>query len=86
MYSGQMSGLSAATQKSAVVELVGRHRHGLRFGAHLKKTEVQFSDDYLLLAAHLILINAEQCVPAPAALTDTVFKVRVLVTLLSEID
>jgi len=56
-----------------VVEWVGRHRDGLRFGVDLKKTEVQFSDDYLLLAAHLILLNADD-----ASNTNTVFQAIVL--------
>ena len=70
MYSGVCSSLSAGERQAAVVELVGRHRHGLRFGQDLKKTETQFSDDYLLVAAHLLLITAQK-----DAITNTVFQV-----------
>ena len=67
-----MTSLPSDARKSAVVELVSRHKDGLRFGADLKKTEIQFSDDYLLLAAHLILSDSDG-VASP--LTDRVFQV-----------
>ena len=70
MYSGLMESLSELDRKCVVVEFVSRHRDGLRFGVDLKKTEVQFSDDYLLLAAHLILLCVEE-----NNLTNTVFQV-----------
>ena len=67
-----MSSLPPDARKSAVVELVRRHRDGLRFGEDLKKTEIPFSDDYLLLAAHLILSATEG---AASPLTDRAFQV-----------
>ena len=67
-----MTSLSPDARKLVVVELVSRHRDGLRFGEDLKKTEIQFSDDYLLLAAHLILSNEDG---AASPLTDRVFQV-----------
>nr|XP_033812407.1 N-alpha-acetyltransferase 25, NatB auxiliary subunit isoform X2 [Geotrypetes seraphini] len=39
----------------AVQELTLRYRHGLQFGKSCLKTELQFSDYYCLLAAHVLL-------------------------------
>ncbi|XP_053135416.1 N-alpha-acetyltransferase 25, NatB auxiliary subunit isoform X2 [Hemicordylus capensis] len=44
------------TQKlDAIRDLMLRYRHGLDFGKSCLKTELQFSDYYCLLAAHLLL-------------------------------
>ncbi|KAJ7309828.1 hypothetical protein JRQ81_007899 [Phrynocephalus forsythii] len=44
------------TQKlGAIQDLMSRYRHGLDFGKSCLKTELQFSDYYCLLAAHLLL-------------------------------
>ena len=52
---GLHSNLSKDAILALVKELVQRHQHGLAFGENLLKTDLQYSDDYLLLAVHLLL-------------------------------
>ena len=52
---GLHSNLSSDDKQSLVVELVERHQRGLALGENLLKTDLQYSDHYLLLAVHLLL-------------------------------
>ncbi|MEE6503871.1 hypothetical protein FKM82_004997 [Ascaphus truei] len=42
-------------KQAAVQEITMRYRHGLEFGKSCLKTELQFSDYYCLIAAHMLL-------------------------------
>uniref|UniRef100_A0A8C5PD91 N-alpha-acetyltransferase 25, NatB auxiliary subunit n=1 Tax=Leptobrachium leishanense TaxID=445787 RepID=A0A8C5PD91_9ANUR len=42
-------------KQEAVQEMTLRYRHGLTFGLSCMKTELQFSDNYCLLGAHMLL-------------------------------
>ncbi|XP_072043976.1 N-alpha-acetyltransferase 25, NatB auxiliary subunit-like [Amphiura filiformis] len=52
---GLHSNLSAEETLALIKELVQRHQRGLSFGKELLKTDLQYSDDYLLIAVHLLL-------------------------------
>ncbi|XP_073419656.1 N-alpha-acetyltransferase 25, NatB auxiliary subunit isoform X2 [Dendrobates tinctorius] len=55
----RLLGLSYKMEKlqkqDAIREVVGRYRHGLQFGSSCLKTELQFSDYYCLIGAHMLL-------------------------------
>ncbi|KAJ8312970.1 hypothetical protein KUTeg_010343 [Tegillarca granosa] len=54
-YLGMYDKCSVEEKISLAKELLDRYKHGLQFGKTLLKTEVQFSDNYLLLAIYLLL-------------------------------
>ena len=54
-YLGLHSNLSMEETQTLAKELMQRHQHGLTFGKQLLKTDLQYSDDYLLLTVHLLL-------------------------------
>ncbi|XP_019711940.1 N-alpha-acetyltransferase 25, NatB auxiliary subunit [Hippocampus comes] len=47
--------LDAAAKLRLVAELKAHYRHGLKFGKNALKTELQFSDMYCLMAAHVYI-------------------------------
>ncbi|XP_077353966.1 N-alpha-acetyltransferase 25, NatB auxiliary subunit [Festucalex cinctus] len=47
--------LDAAAKLRLVAQLKARYRHGLKFGKNTLKTELQFSDMYCLMAAHVYI-------------------------------
>ncbi|XP_053553147.1 N-alpha-acetyltransferase 25, NatB auxiliary subunit-like, partial [Bombina bombina] len=47
--------MDKSQKQSAVREMTMRYRHGLRFGKSCLKTELQFSDYYCLIGAHMLL-------------------------------
>ncbi|XP_040202157.1 N-alpha-acetyltransferase 25, NatB auxiliary subunit [Rana temporaria] len=47
--------MDRAQKQEAVREIIFRYRHGLHFGKSCLKTELQFSDYYCLIGAHLLL-------------------------------
>ncbi|XP_063820433.1 N-alpha-acetyltransferase 25, NatB auxiliary subunit isoform X1 [Pseudophryne corroboree] len=54
--------MDKAQKQDAVREMTVRYRHGLKFGRTCLKTELQFSDYYCLIGAHMLLdlwINGE---------------------------
>ncbi|KAM4052844.1 N-alpha-acetyltransferase 25, NatB auxiliary subunit [Anomaloglossus baeobatrachus] len=55
----RLLGLSYKMEKmqkqDAIREVIGRYRHGLQFGNSCLKTELQFSDYYCLIGAHMLL-------------------------------
>ncbi|KAM9329702.1 N-alpha-acetyltransferase 25, NatB auxiliary subunit [Gastrophryne carolinensis] len=66
MQLGRLLGLHQKMERvqkqEAVKEITIRYRHGLRFGKSCLKTELQFSDYYCLIGAHMLLdlwINGE---------------------------
>ncbi|XP_061658118.1 N-alpha-acetyltransferase 25, NatB auxiliary subunit [Syngnathoides biaculeatus] len=47
--------LDAAAKLRLIAELKAHYRHGLKFGTNALKTELQFSDMYCLMAAHVYI-------------------------------
>ncbi|XP_018425211.1 PREDICTED: N-alpha-acetyltransferase 25, NatB auxiliary subunit [Nanorana parkeri] len=52
---GLQEKMDRAQKQEAVGEIIVRYRHGLQFGKSCLKTELQFSDYYCLIGAHLLL-------------------------------
>ncbi|KAM9734551.1 N-alpha-acetyltransferase 25, NatB auxiliary subunit isoform 1-T1 [Menidia menidia] len=52
---GLQHALDVAGKLRLIAELKAHYRHGLRFGKNALKTELQFSDMYCLMAAHVFI-------------------------------
>ncbi|CAG5867799.1 unnamed protein product [Menidia menidia] len=52
---GLQHALDVAGKLRLITELKAHYRHGLRFGKNALKTELQFSDMYCLMAAHVFI-------------------------------
>uniref|UniRef100_A0A4W3K631 N-alpha-acetyltransferase 25, NatB auxiliary subunit n=1 Tax=Callorhinchus milii TaxID=7868 RepID=A0A4W3K631_CALMI len=52
---GLQQNMDQAQRLALVQELLHRYKHGLDFGKSCLKTELQFSDNYCLLAVHVLL-------------------------------
>ncbi|ESO95376.1 hypothetical protein LOTGIDRAFT_215027 [Lottia gigantea] len=54
-YLGYLHPLSIEDKLSRVQDLIDRYRQGLQFGDKLLSTDLQYSDNYLILAVHLLV-------------------------------
>ncbi|XP_046361388.2 N-alpha-acetyltransferase 25, NatB auxiliary subunit-like [Haliotis rufescens] len=54
-YIGQHRAMTDSDKVTLAKDLLDRHKKGLEFGTELLPTDLQYSDNYLILAAHLLL-------------------------------